>query len=706
MIEILNRFARLASARSEVVGAAIIILMIVMMVIPLQPAVLDVLVALNISISILLVISAVLLESPLAFSSFPAILLMTTLFRLALTISTTRQILLEADAGHIVQTFGEFVVGGNIAVGLVIFLIISIVNFLVITKGSERVAEVAARFSLDAMPGKQMSIDGDLRANSITQAQAKAKRADLEKESQLFGAMDGAIKFVKNDAIAGLVITVINLLGGLTVGMLQLGMDFSTASSTYVILSVGDGMVGIIPSLMISIAAGLIVTRVTKSESDGSSTANDMIRDMTKNSNALQISGISCFIFAFVPGMPSAVFLTASAALFVGWYYGSKKKNVVEDVSVQDQFRDMLGDTPNLNSKFEDVVHTKTFCALEVRVPATIEPNASMQIQNICRLARNRQVENLGVMLPLFEFTTHGEESVDFFVYGVPCSTIQMSDKRMAIRTSKAEVDKIAEIEYTIEKDQVTGKFDMFCEPTLKPVLQSHGIEFVTYETRLVNQVETLLVRRIDQLFTLNEYQQHITGLGDLFGEQLKELERVLPATKAVDIIQRLMVESVSIKNMRSILNSLIEWGQRERDTAVIGEQIRRALYEQICHQYARQRKLYVFILDTEFEQLIREFSRSNATGTYLDIDSTSLNLMVSSVEKQIRDYTLGNFMPGIVCSMDCRLFFRQMIQDKLFCIPVLSHQEISPQLEIQVLGSIYIEEPEENNHSGERISS
>lgn len=312
MIEVLNRFARLASARSEVVGASLIILMIVMMVIPMGPGILDVLLAINISVSVVLVISAVLIETPLAFSSFPALLLMTTLFRLSLTISTTRQILLEGDAGHIVQTFGEFVVGGNVAVGLTIFLIISVVNFLVITKGSERVAEVAARFSLDGMPGKQMSIDSDLRAGLITQAVAKQRRSDLEKESQLFGAMDGAIKFVKNDAIAGLVITVVNLLGGLTVGMMQKGMSFSEAGSVYTILSVGDGLVAIIPSLMVSIAAGLIVTRVTKGEADGSNTAQDMLKDLSRNSNALQISGIFCFLFAFVPGMPSYVFLALS----------------------------------------------------------------------------------------------------------------------------------------------------------------------------------------------------------------------------------------------------------------------------------------------------------------------------------------------------------------------------------------------------------
>lgn len=307
MIETINKFARLASARSEVVGASLVILMVVMMVLPLSPMMLDILLAVNISIAILLAISAVLIETPLAFSSFPAILLMTTLFRLSLTISTTRQILLEADAGHIVQTFGEFVVGGNIAVGLTIFIIISVVNFLVVTKGSERVAEVAARFSLDGMPGKQMSIDSDLRSGLINQSMAKQKRANLEKESQLFGAMDGAIKFVKNDAIAGLVITGVNLLGGLAVGMLQKDMSFSQAANIYSILSVGDGLVAIIPSLLISVAAGLIVTRVTKGEEEGSSTASDMFKDLSRNSNALQISGVFCLCLRCACTQPEPV---------------------------------------------------------------------------------------------------------------------------------------------------------------------------------------------------------------------------------------------------------------------------------------------------------------------------------------------------------------------------------------------------------------
>lgn len=691
MLEALNRFARLASARSEVVGASLIILMIVMMVIPLSPIVIDVLLAVNISICILLVISAVLIETPLSFSSFPAILLMTTLFRLALTISTTRLILLEADAGHIVQTFGEFVVGGNIAVGLTIFLIISVVNFLVVTKGSERVAEVAARFSLDGMPGKQMSIDSDLRAGLITQPVAKKRRSDLEKESQLFGAMDGAIKFVKNDAIAGLVITVVNLLGGLTVGMLQRDMSFSDASQIYTILSVGDGLVAIIPSLMVSIAAGLIVTRVTKGEADGANVAQDMMKDLSNNSNALQISGIVCLMFAFVPGMPSFAFVTIAGCFFAGWFFASKKKEKAPQLNVSDQFQSMVHGA--MGGKMEDVLSTDTFPAFEIRIPASLEPNSATLVQNICRMARNRQVDHLGILIPVFEFKKHPGDLVEFYVYGVPSLELDISDKRLTLFAEIAALDQIAGLQYEIEKDVTTGKFNILCDPIHKPLLDQSGIQYETFETRHIARVSALVIQKIDQLFTLNEYQRHVTTLGDKFGEQLKELERVLPMTKVVGVMQRLMAEQVSIKNFRSILNSLIEWGQRERDIGVISEQVRRGLHEQICHQYVVNRKLKVFILSLEFEQLIRESLRSDVGGAFIDIDASSLNELVDRVESQIKQHLVYQYVPVIICSMDCRQFVRQIIQNSLFTVPVLSHQELSSGIDVEVLGSIELEQ-------------
>lgn len=697
MFNSINKFAQFAATRSEVVGAVMIVLMVAMMVIPLSPMMLDVLLAINISVSIVLVITAMLIESPLSFASFPAVLLMTTLFRLALTISTTRQILLEADAGHIVQTFGEFVVGGNVAVGLVIFLIISVVNFLVITKGSERVAEVAARFSLDGMPGKQMSIDSDLRAGLINQAIAKQRRSDLEKESQLFGAMDGAIKFVKNDAIAGLVITVVNLLGGLTIGMLQKDMNFAQAGHVYTILSVGDGLVSIIPSLMVSIAAGLIVTRVNRGEVEGSSTAQDMMRDLARNGTALQISGVVCILFAMVPGMPSLVFLAAGGGLIYGWYrttgQGDKPVEVV-DVSGQ------VKDIGNLSrgQKMEDVLLTTTYSAVEIRIPKGVEPTTANLLENICRVARNQVVEELGILIPIFEFIRHDEPNLEIYVYGVPSLTVDLSDKRVAIRTDNWDHDQYqAELEYVSTKDVVTGRWNLLCEPHKIPLLNQLGLPFISFEELILERVRTLMVRKVSQLFTLNECQRHMVRLGDLFAEQLKELERVLPATKAVDVVQRLLHEWVSIKNMRSILNSLIEWGQRERDPSIITEQVRRGLHEQICHQYAHERKLQVFTLSLDIEQLIRESGRSDGSTSFLDVDAASLNELVEVVEGHLRPYLETAIIPAVVCSIDCRMFFRQMIEDQLFVVPVLSHQEVSTNFQIQVLGNITLDMPSDS---------
>ncbi|MCI4179915.1 flagellar biosynthesis protein FlhA, partial [Dickeya dianthicola] len=309
----LNRFAMSAMQRSEVVGAVIVMAIVFMMIIPLPTGLIDVLIAFNICISSLLIVLAMYLPKPLAFSTFPAVLLLTTMFRLALSISTTRQILLQQDAGHVVEAFGNFVVGGNLAVGLVIFMILTVVNFLVITKGSERVAEVAARFTLDAMPGKQMSIDSDLRAGLIDAQQARQRRENLAKESQLFGAMDGAMKFVKGDAIASLVIVFINMIGGFAIGVLQNGMAAGDAMHIYSVLTIGDGLIAQIPALLISLTAGMIITRVS---ADGQKTDNNIGREiaeqLTSQPKAWIISSVGMLGFALLPGMPTLVFLIIS----------------------------------------------------------------------------------------------------------------------------------------------------------------------------------------------------------------------------------------------------------------------------------------------------------------------------------------------------------------------------------------------------------
>ncbi len=306
-LELLSRIGE----RKDIMLAILLLAVVFMMILPLPPFLLDILIAINITISVVLMMMAVYINSPLQFSAFPAVLLVTTLFRLALSISTTRMILLQADAGKIVYTFGNFVVGGNLIVGIVIFLIITIVQFIVITKGSERVAEVSARFSLDAMPGKQMSIDGDMRAGVIDVHEARERRSIIEKESQMFGSMDGAMKFVKGDAIASLLIIFVNILGGITIGVTQKGMSASDALQLYAILTVGDGMVSQVPALLIAITAGIIVTRV--SSEDSSDLGNEIGEQIVAQPKALLIGGVLLVLFGLIPGFPTLIFFYACA---------------------------------------------------------------------------------------------------------------------------------------------------------------------------------------------------------------------------------------------------------------------------------------------------------------------------------------------------------------------------------------------------------
>ena len=325
-LALVQRLAIAASSRNDLVLVVMLVGIIFMMILPLPVWVVDVLIGVNMTLSAVLLMVALYLPSPLAFSSFPSVLLVTTLFRLGISIATTRLILLQGDAGSIINTFGNFVVGGNLVVGLVVFLILTIVQFVVITKGAERVAEVAARFSLDAMPGKQMSIDGDMRAGTIDMEEAKRRRRIVEKESQLYGAMDGAMKFVKGDAIAGIIIVTVNLLGGMLIGMMQRNLSAAKAAQTYSILSIGDGLIAQIPALFIAICAGIIVTRV-QADDGPSNVGKDIGAQVLGQPKALLIGGGIALGMGLIPGMPVAVFAVLAVVL-IGLGIGLRPRKV------------------------------------------------------------------------------------------------------------------------------------------------------------------------------------------------------------------------------------------------------------------------------------------------------------------------------------------------------------------------------------------
>ena len=320
----LNRLSQGLAARQDLILVALLVLTTVMMILPMPTAFADVLIATNIALSVLLMMAAIYVNGSVEFSTLPTVILVTTAFRLSLSITTSRMILVQGDAGDIIRTFGEFVIAGNIVVGLVVYLIITIVQFVVITKGSERVAEVAARFTLDALPGKQISIDTDLKNGDIDQTEARRRRHLLEKESQLYGAMDGAMKFVKGDAIASLVIIVVNLIGGMAIGTLQRGLSFAEAVQTYSLLAVGDGLIAQIPALLISLTAGIIVTRVTSAA--GGNLGRDMVGQLTADPRVLQVASAVLAMLACVPGFPVAVFLTMAILLGAGGWALSRQK--------------------------------------------------------------------------------------------------------------------------------------------------------------------------------------------------------------------------------------------------------------------------------------------------------------------------------------------------------------------------------------------
>ena len=327
----LQRAVQIITSRNDLVLAFFLVAVIFMMILPLPTWLVDALIGINMTISAILLMVAMYLPSPLAFSSFPSVLLVTTLFRLGISIATTRLILLQGDAGHIIFTFGNFVVGGNLVVGLVVFLILTIVQFVVITKGAERVAEVAARFSLDAMPGKQMSIDGDMRAGTIDMEEAKRRRGIVEKESQLYGAMDGAMKFVKGDAIAGLIIVAVNLLGGIVIGTMQRGMTAADAAKTYSVLTIGDGLIAQIPALFIAICAGMIVTRVQSGDGP-SNVGKDIGQQVMAQPRALMIAAAVALGMGLIPGMPLPVFLTLAVVIgTIGFVIMRGTRRVVDE---------------------------------------------------------------------------------------------------------------------------------------------------------------------------------------------------------------------------------------------------------------------------------------------------------------------------------------------------------------------------------------
>lgn len=684
--------------RNDIILALLIVAIIFMIVLPLPTAVVDALIATNMTIGIVLLMISVYIPSPLSFSAFPSVLLITTLFRLALAITTTRLILLQADAGDIIFAFGNFVVAGNFAVGAVIFLIITIVQFMVITKGAERVAEVGARFSLDAMPGKQMSIDGDMRAGLIDMEEARRRRGLVEKESQLYGAMDGAMKFVKGDAVAGLIITAVNIIGGISIGTLQRGMTAGEALATYSILTIGDGLVSQIPALLIAITAGIIVTRVTTEES--TNLGADIGSQVMAQPKALMIGGSLMFGFAVVPGFPTPVFVVLALVLLTVGFLLTKISQAGSVVDAKEAAVPAMAPSGQSPQK---VAKQRMGAADEfsLTVPLLIDVDASLESvikadalnAELIKVRRALYLD-LGVPFPGIHLRFNSSmlaNSYQILIQETPMAQGRLRAGKILCREEEENL-KMLGVQYEKYERFLPGIDTLWAPEEQRDILNRAGLSYLDATQILTFHLSFLLKKYAEDFIGIQETRYLLSQMEPNFSELVKEVQRVLPIQKITDIFQRMVSEEISIRNLRTILESLVEWGQKEKDTVLLCEYIRGSLKRYISYKYSSgQNILPAYLLAPDVEDTIRNGIRQTSAGSYLALDPRTTQGFVTRVKKTVGDISRSRSKPVLVVSMDIRRYVRKLIELDLYELPVLSYQEITQEITVQPLDRINI---------------
>ena len=694
------------TSRNDVLLALMLVFIIFMMVLPLPTVLIDILIGTNMSMSVILLMLAIYISSPLEFSAFPSVLLLTTLFRLALSISTTRLILLQADAGQIIFTFGNFVVAGNLIVGMVIFLIITIVQFMVITKGAERVAEVSARFSLDAMPGKQMSIDGDMRAGVIDVEQARHRRTLVEKESQLYGSMDGAMKFVKGDAIAGLIIIVVNLIGGLTIGVMQRGMEVAEAMHVYSTLTIGDGLITQIPALLIALTAGIIVTRVTTNNATDPSTNADLASDISSQigaqPRALLVASGLMLVFGMIPGFPTPVFVLLSIVTGGGGLlllYGIKQRETRKN---EDNFSASLpvnaSPSEDGKSRAGKLTEQEEFT---LSVPLLIDIESGVQehldtktLNDELFKVRRALYLDLGVPFPgiYLRFNANITNAGDYSILmqEVPVAHGKLKYGYVLYNDNKEQIE-ILNVPFESEQPFLPGQETLWVEERYKEQLNKANLSYMELPKILTFHLSYVLKRYSEDFIGIQEARYLLQQMEINFSELTKEVQRILPIHTVAEVLQRLVSEDISIRNMRLILEALVEWGQKEKDTVLLTEYVRGSLKRYVSYKFSSgQNTLPAYLLDQDLEETIRKGIRQTSAGNYLALDPTITRNFVEKVKQTVGlDIARRSNKPVLVTAMDIRRYVRKMLEVELYELAVLSYQELTQEITVQPLSRI-----------------
>ncbi|EFY07556.1 type III secretion system export apparatus subunit SctV [Succinatimonas hippei] len=681
----------LVTKHADFLLVGMVVAVICLMVVPLPTPLVDLLISANISMSFVILMMTMYAPNVLSFSSFPTLLLFTTLFRVGLNIATTRLILLQADAGEIIFTFGEFAVGGNFIVGAVVFIIIAIVQFLVISKGAERVSEVGARFSLDAMPGKQMSIDADLRAGSIDSEEAQNRRNAVSLESQMYGAMDGAMKFVKGDAIAGLLIAAVNIVAGTIIGVTQMGMTSGEALQLYGVLTVGDGLVSQIPSLLIAISAGILVTR---SGGDNDNVGEQIGDQVFSQPKALKIAGTLVFLFALIPGFPKPQLFSLAFILFaIGYALSYMQKNKDLKVDPKVEIQKTLRSATDKRKAFSKEAGSEEFAPV---VPLILDLSNNLSdsldfsaLNDELAALRRALYFDLGVPFPGVNLRENPNLEPYEYVLNldeIPVAHGKLEPGCVMVREDPDNIRMLG-VEVKEGRPFLPSEKTWWIKEEDKDKLKTIGVSYYTHSKVISLNLSLVLARHASDFIGLQEAKYLLDKMEDRAPDLVHEVSRLLPLQKIADLFKRLVQEQISIRDLRSILEAIIIWAPKEKDQVMLCEYIRSCLKRQISYKYcAGQNILPAILLEPSVEELIRKSIRQTSSGAFLALDPQSSRRFLKEVGRALGK---RNRNLVIIASIDIRRYVRRLIETEFYNVPVLDYQELTPEISVQPIDRV-----------------
>ncbi|MCF8024794.1 MAG: flagellar biosynthesis protein FlhA [Desulfobacteraceae bacterium] len=674
--------------RSDVFVSLGLVMILLVMIIPMPPMLLDLFLALNITIALMILVITLYVEKSLEFSIFPTVLLVTTLLRLSLNVASTRLILLQGHtgeyaAGKVIQSFGQFVVGGNYVVGIVVFLILVVINFIVITKGAGRVAEVSARFTLDAMPGKQMAIDADLNAGLINEEQARSRREEITSEADFFGAMDGASKFVRGDAIAGIAITVINICAGFIIGVLQQNMPLAEAARNYTTLTIGDGLVSQVPALVISTGAGILVSRSGGLGDFGS----QIKKQFGFNVRAIWVVGAILLGFALIPGLPFLPFLVLSLLLFALAYFIQKQQATApveveaepeqEGQEAEDNYEDLLS---------VDLLELEVGYGLIRFVDVAQDGELLTRIRSI----RKQFAYSLGFIMPPIHIKDNLElkpNEYRLLLKGVPVASAEMMPGYFMAMDSGNVTEKLKGVS-TVEP--AFGLPAIWISEDKKERAQMAGYTVVDCNTVMATHISEVVKKHAHELLGRQEAQNLLDNIAKKYPKLTEELlPNLMSLGGVLKVLQNLLKENVSIRDLRTILETLADYAPHIQDPDLLTEYVRQALARQISTSIAGDGDtIPIITLDQEVEEAIQNSIQSGGQGSVITLEPGKARSILEAIGKHIEKFT-GGTGPVLLCPPAIRLHVKKLTERYFPGLTVISHNEIAPQVKIQSLGTV-----------------